>query len=457
MNTALLVAALLAAQQPQAPAAPTAATAPAAPAAAPDTGRLTLADAVRKALDSNPAVATARAGRDAAAAVVGEARGPLFPRLAASFSATQYKIGYLVYPLSGIDPRNPPLFNSTVSQGALSLGYTLWDFGARVSQLHAAQAGERRSASALDAARAEVIAGVARAYLQVLSTRDLLAAQDQEITALDAEARRVALMEAQGKAAHVDVLSVQAQASRARADEVATRAQLTVAERDLARLTGLPVEATQAANLRGLRLADTTVAGRDALVAEADAASPDVSQAKLASDAATAGAGAARAALYPQLQLSAAYVENGHTFTGYRPWWNAGLQVTYPIFAGGAVSAAVRENEANARAARERLRAAQLAAEQGVDQALAAVTSARASVAALETAVEQSAEVERIRQLSITVGSGTETDYLQAEATLLSNRAGLVQARHVEMAARVDLARATGELDEAWVARTLVQ
>lgn len=446
MIAPLLLAALLAGQAP-APAVST----------APGTDRLTLAGAVRKALDTNPAVAAARAGSDAAQAVVGEAAGPLYPRVSASFGASQYKIGYLVYPLSGLDPLHPPLFNTTVSQGALSLGYTLFDFGGRFSQLHAAQARARSSASALVAAQAAVIAQVAKAYLLVLSTRGVLDAQDQEIAALEAESHRVSLMESQGKAAHVDVLAVEAQESRARADEVATRTQLTVAERDLARLTGLPVEATRADHLAGLRLADTTVAGRDALVAEALSASPDVSQAKLASDAASAGVGAARAALFPQLQLSGAYIENGHSFTGYRPYWTAGLQVTYPIFAGGAVSAAARESEADARAAHEQLRAAQQTAELAVDEALAAVTASRASVAALETAVEESAEVERIRRLSLQVGSGTETDYLEAEATLLSNRATLVEARHSEMAARVDLARATGELSEAWLARTLLQ
>jgi outer membrane protein len=424
--------------------------------AAQDTTRLTLADAVKKALDTNPAVGAARAGREAAQAAVGEARAPLLPRLTASFSATQYKIGYLVYPLSGIDVRNPPIFNSTVSQGALSLGYTLFDFGGRLSRLRAARSREGRAASALDAAQAALVARVASAYLRVLSTTGVLDAQQQELAALGAEVRRVALMETQGKAAHVDVLSVAARVSRARADEVATRTQLVVAEQDLARLTGLPVAATRAANLLGLRLADTTVAGRDALVAQALSASPDVSQAQRAAEAAAAGAGAARAALFPQLQLNAAYVENGHSFTGYRPWWNAGLQLSYPIFAGGALRAAARENEANARGAREQLRAAQQTAEQGVEAALASVTAARASVEALATAVAQSAEVERIRQLSLQVGSGTETDYLEAEAALLSNRASLVQARHAEMGVRVELARVTGELTTEWLARVLV-
>jgi outer membrane protein len=421
-----------------------------------DTTRLTLADAVSKALDTSPAVGAARASLDAAHAAVGEARGPLFPRLTASFTATQYKIGYLVYPLSGIDVHNLPIFNSTVSQGALSLGYTLFDFGGRLSRLRVARSQEGRAASALDAARAALVARVANAYLKALSTGGVLDAQEQELAALGAEARRAALLESQGKAAHVDVLSVQAQVSRARADEVATRAQLVVAEQDLARLTGLSVAATRAANLLGLRLADTAVAGRDALLAQALAASPEVSQAARAAEAAAAGAGAARSALFPQLQLNAAYVENGHSFTGYRPWWNAGLQLSYPLFAGGALRAAARENEASATAAREQLRAVQQAAAQGVDAALASVSAAHASVEALETAAAQSAEVARIRQLSLQVGSGTETDYLEAEAALLSNRASLVQARHAEMEARVELARVTGELTPEWLERVLV-
>ena len=60
-----------------------------------------------------------------------------------------------------------------------------------------------------------------------------------------------------------------------------------------------------------------------------------MAQARRASEAAGAGVGVARASLLPQLQLSAAYMENGHSFTGYRPYWSAGLQLSYPIFTGG--------------------------------------------------------------------------------------------------------------------------
>ena len=422
----------------------------------PDTTRLTLADAVRLALASQPSVAAARDNQAAAAASVGEARAPLFPRLSAAFAATQYKIGNLVYPLSGLSLTNPPLFNSTLSQASLGLGWTLFDFGGRTSQLRLAQAQERRADAALDAASAALISRVANAYLRVLTTRGVLGAQEQERAALEAEAGRIAQVESQGKAAHVEVLRLAAEVSRSRADEVGTRAQLDVAERDLAQLVGLPAE-TASAELAPARLVDTSVAERAALVATAQQHSPEVEQARRAADAAAAGVGVARASLLPQLQLTAAYVENGHTFTGYRPWWNAGLQLSYPLFTGGSRGAAIRRNEAGARAANEQLRAAQQASELSVDGALATVTAARATVDALVTAVAQSQEVERIRLLSLQVGSGTETDYLEAEARLLSNRAALVQARNAEIAARIELARVTGVLTPEWLTRTVSQ
>ncbi|MGA2381807.1 MAG: TolC family protein [Gemmatimonadales bacterium] len=421
-----------------------------------DTTRLTLADAVRRALESHPTVAAARDNREAAAASVGEARAPLFPRLTAGFAATQYKIGNLVYPLSGLSLTNLPLFNSTLSQASLSLGYTLFDFGGRTSQLRLAAAQERKADAALDATSAALVSRVANAYLRVLTTRGILQAQEQELAALEAESRRVAQMEAQGKAAHVEVLRLAAQASRARADEVDTRAQLDVAEHDLAQLVALPVE-TARAQLAPVRLADTSVADRATLVASAEQNSPDVAQARRAAEAAGAGVGVARASLLPQLQLVAAYVENGHSFTGYRPWWNAGLQLSYPIFTGGSRGSAIRRNEAGARSADEQLRGAEQAAELSVDGALATVAAARATVDALVTAVAESEEVERIRLLSVQVGSGTETDYLDAEATLLSNRAALVQARHAEIAARIELARVTGVLTPEWLTRTVSQ
>ena len=93
--------------------------------------------------------------------------------------------------------------------------------------------------------------------------------------------------------------------------------------------------------------------------------------------------------------------------------------------------------------------------EQQVDETQSSLDEARARVTALDAAVSQSAEVARITQLSRDVGEGTQTDYLMAEASLFRARSSLVQARHAEIAARVELARVLGELSRPWIASSL--
>jgi outer membrane protein TolC len=129
------------------------------------------------------------------------------------------------------------------------------------------------------------------------------------------------------------------------------------------------------------------------------------------------------------------------------------VEVSYPLFTGGARSRGVERAAAQARAAEADIRLAARSVADGVDAGLAAYRSARARVEALEAAVAQSAEVARIEALALATGAGTQTDYLSAEAALLRARAGLAEARHAVIQARVELARATGELDAAWLSR----
>jgi outer membrane protein TolC len=73
----------------------------------------------------------------------------------------------------------------------------------------------------------------------------------------------------------------------------------------------------------------------------------------------------------------------------------------------------------------------------------------------LQTAVAQAEEVARIEKLALDAGSGVQTDYLTAEAQLLSARASLTQARGAEAAARIELTRVTGELSPEWLQSNL--
>ena len=60
--------------------------------------------------------------------------------------------------------------------------------------------------------------------------------------------------------------------------------------------------------------------------------------------------------------------------------------------------------------------------------------------------------VARVEQLLLEVGTGTQVDYLAAEAELAATRAAVVEARTLALVAEVELARATGALTPAWIA-----
>jgi outer membrane protein len=169
-------------------------------------------------------------------------------------------------------------------------------------------------------------------------------------------------------------------------------------------------------------------------------------------DAARAGFGVAKSVAMPELRVNGAYVDRGRAEGDFVGEWQVGLGLTYPIYAGGLRRNAIQRASADERAADAQLRMARLELEHGIDRALAALREATARSASLSVAVEQSEEVSRIERLSLTVGSGTQSDYLIAEANLLAARANLVQAQNAAVLARVELARLAGELSKDWLA-----
>ena len=426
--------------------------------AAQDGARLTLAHALQRALDRYPTVAAARAGLDQAAAAAAEAGAARLPRIGFDASLTRSQEPNIVYPLHGLSfapgaASSMPVFDETLGQAALGLSWTLWDFGARGGRIRAARAVEDAAGASLEAARAALAGRVAVAYLRVLTAHGVLAAQNQRLAALEAEADRVRRLMAVGRAARVEMLRIEAEVLRARADRIGGEAALDIAERDLAQLAGVPADEARAALLQPLRLADTTAAAPDraAVLARAMGSNPDLSQARLAADAGRAGLAAARATRFPELRLSGSWVDRGSANHEFRGEWTTAVQLSYPIFTGGQRAGAIRRADADYRARAEQLRLAELSVEQAVDRALAALREAHARVAALTQAAAQLDEVVRIRRLALETGSGTQTEYLGAETDLLRARASAVEARHAEIAARVELARVSGELTPAWL------
>lgn len=412
---------------------------------------LRLDEAVALALATYPTLGAAAAQVDRAEAAEREAKAGRYPSLRLSGSATRHEEPTLVRPLHGFDPSETPPFDETLVQGEATVGYTLFDGGDRGARIRRA-AWEREAASAgLDQTRAAVTARVTTGYLEVLGAAEVLAAHVQQLEALGSEASRVRSLLEQGTAAELELLRVEAALEAARAEEVAARSALETAELELARLVGVAPERARREHLVSVGLRAADVPDRATAVARAVAANPEVVASERTARSAEAGVAMAKSARWPDLDAFGTYWERGGGDTGFSGEWAAGVKVSFPLFTGGAVSSRVDQARAGERAARQQWRLAELEAGRQVDVALGRVQEAAARVEALGRAVDRHEAVVGTERVALEIGAGTQSEYLRAEADLLSARSNLAGAHRARMAAHVELARLLGTLDQRWI------
>ncbi len=417
--------------------------------------QLTLAGAVETALGAYPSVAAARSRLAEAGETVAEARATQGPLVRATLSGLQYDDPMLTSPIHSFTPAGIPPFDETLFQGSLNVSWTFFDSGARRERTRAATEQQAAAAAALGATEQALAARVATAFGQALARREILAAEEARIVALGLELERAALMFTAGKSPEVERLRAEAALAGAEADRTRAATALDSAERDLARLLGADVEETRAAGLAPLVSPATPPPARPVLHDRAVAASPAVEAARRSAAAADAARALARTAYFPELRLVGALQEFAAAGVDPVADWNAGVQVSIPLWDGGMTGSRVARAAAATDTAKSALAQAELDAREAVDRALAALAESEARAAALERAAARLAEVARIQKLLLEVGSGTQTDYLAAESELAATRARFAEAETSARLARVELARATGELSPEWLRRNL--
>ena len=414
---------------------------------------LGLGEAVRDALVSYPSIASAAHQVDAARAGLGEARSAWWPRIDLSAHANHFQLPILARPIHELNP-NTFEFDRNIWGGDAFLKFVVLD-GSRAARIRGARAQLAQSEWGRTEAELQLIASVTTGYLQVLSLRDILAAQDSELVALRAELRRVEQQLAQGGAAEVERYRAQAAVDAALARRVTLAAQLDTGTRALARMIGRPEESLTPSQLVPVSLGPWVAElPLDSVVSRALASNPVVAQARQAALVAQAVRTDARAEWIPSVDVRAGYQAFGGA-NDLTAEWQVGVGVTYPLFTGGARSSRIARASARWEAAGDQVRLAELQTAESADQATALVATSGSRMESLGSAVSHLEEVARIERLALETGEGAQTDYLKAQADLLEARAGLAEARHALVAAYVGLARVTGELTLEWLERAV--
>jgi len=417
-----------------------------------DSSRLTLDAAVRMALERAPVLTAARQARAGAEGARRQAASQWWPQVGADGTLTQFEEPMLVKPIHGFTPTLIPPFDRTLIQGNLTLGWTLFDGGTRGGQVSEASALEDAARFKVDGTAQALIALVVRSYAGVIAAREAVLAQDSRRESLEAEASRVGRFLAEGRAAPLERMRADAAVAGALADHAAALGRLEVAEAGLARLVGTTPDRTRGPMLIPIQAVDGAALSRDSLLTLARAASPVIQAATsraAAKHAAIRGAGGSR---YPSLRAEGRLVTYGSGDGDYTTEWQTGLRVSWPVFTGGNRSAAIDRARAGAAEAEADLADLELSLANDIDRSLAGLTETERRITALQSAIGQLSEAQRVESLALAQGAGTQSDFLRSEADLAGGRAALANARAERIATRVELARLVGSLSPATLA-----
>jgi len=126
-----------------------------------------------------------------------------------------------------------------------------------------------------------------------------------------------------------------------------------------------------------------------------------------------------------------------------------GIEVTLPVYQGGATSSRVREATANLERARQDVENARRLARQDASQAMLGAMSGAALQKALREAVASAETQVRSTRRGLEVGMRTRVDVLNAEQQLHATRRDLAAARYQTLLASLQLKAAAGVLGEA--------
>lgn len=320
-------------------------------------------------------------------------------------------------------------------------------FGRLRSQSEAALARYLASVEGQRAVRLALIAAVADAYL------DLRLAEDQaRLTSNTLRDWRLAqqlterLYAAQQRSG-LDVAQAAGQVASAEADLQARERAVQLARHQLELLLGtaLPDELAPDTGLAEQAVLTTLPAG---LPSELLARRPDILQAEQALAAAHADIGAARAAFFPRIALTAmggySSADMGGLFKDSNRSWTFAPQITQPIFNRGQLRAELRLAEVRKDLAVVQYERAIQSAFREVNDALASLATQQRQMQALQQVVAHAAQRERLLTQRYQAGLDDRLELLDAQRQSYSAQSGLLDLRRAHLQSAVALYKALG-------------
>jgi outer membrane protein len=403
---------------------------------------ITLDEAVRRALDVQPAMVQARGDQRNAGASTRNAFGAFLPTLTTGASAARSNVGRID---NTTGRPVPPEYSYT---GSLNLSLELFDGFRRFANLKAANAtGDAAAAGAINQ-RFQVTLATKQAFYAAIANEELVRVAESQLQRAKQQLQISIDKLHAGSATRSDSLRSTVDYGNARIALLQAEANLATAQANLGRQIG--VDALVRA------IPDTTlppVPDTAGIRSAAIGGAPAVAQAEAQANAARAQVWSMRSQYWPSLTVSYSNNRQGTgspnfpLFSGYPESFSWRFGLSWTLFNGftreaNQVSASVNRDIAEARAADARRQVNAL-----ITQQLAALATAVEQINIARDNLAAATEDLRVQNERYRVGAATILDLLTSQAALTQAQVNVVQTRFNYLIARAQV--------EAVVGRTL--
>jgi NodT family efflux transporter outer membrane factor (OMF) lipoprotein len=345
--------------------------------------------------------------------------------------------------------RTPKSGGGTTSAYSAGLAITSWEidlFGRIKSLSEAALAQYLGTEEGRKAAQITLVATVASTWLSLVADEELLTLTRQTLTTREESLRLSRLRFENGATSEIDFRLAQSLVESARVAFAQQQRQRAQDLNTLALLIGeaVPTSFQLNATTASLSLPDLPAGmPSDVLVRR-----PDVRLAEQQLVAANANIGAARAAFFPRISLTAgvgsASSELSGLFKGGSWGWTAAPQLLLPIFDAGRNQAGLRSANVSRDIAVAQYEKAIQSAFREVADALAGRATLGEQLQAQANVVEAESVRFRLSELRYNNGVSSYLDLLDAQRSLFTAQQALIQARLAKLQNQVLLYRALG-------------
>lgn len=300
-----------------------------------------------------------------------------------------------------------------------------------------------------------LILRVTQAYFDVVVAQESIAVAQAQVQAMQAQLAQAKRGFETGTHAITDMHEAQSRHALATAQLVAARNELANKQAELEKIIGQDIGMLNTLQ-PAVVIPKPQPNDPHTWIAQARERNPAILAQHFAVKAAEAEVSRNRAEHLPTLDLTASHGKNYSSGTTINPTNYAtsasqqqlGVQLTIPLFSGGAINSRISEAIASRHKSQAELEAARRQAAADARQAYAGIENGLAQIEALQSAVESSQSAVKGNQVGFAVGIRMNIDVLNAEQQLYAAQRDLAKARYDTLLQGLKLKAAAGTLSE---------